>query len=331
MGSPALTRASPTDLKIQGETHDSIEDARTALQLYRKYLELSQGGSEPDDFRKVLKALYEKGRKLDWKVPEPDSQSSPKRKHWDPNPLPPLPPPILHPLTPRYLRRWGRVPPRAGAVMGTKNIWDWNQQWGCPGLSTASGHVAPHSPAGTGRGRPCPAVPRQQYCPCCPPAGSGAPIKPPRSSPRTAASFAAGPGWGPEREGAGLHVGGGDMQTRWGGLRTESGRGRHRLRPLGPTATRAGSCQFGASPRRGVAEALPACGAARRRSEDRPRPPRRPPAPRRPPPPPSGRGRSPPLSGRRESGGTGTATGSPGDGGTGGRRWRTGARAGPGG
>ncbi|KAI6062326.1 PAN2-PAN3 deadenylation complex catalytic subunit PAN2 [Aix galericulata] len=66
------------DLKIQGETHDSIEDARTALQLYRKYLELSQGGSEPDDFRKVLKALYEKGRKLDWKVPEPDSQSSPK-------------------------------------------------------------------------------------------------------------------------------------------------------------------------------------------------------------------------------------------------------------
>ncbi|KAM4754960.1 PAN2-PAN3 deadenylation complex catalytic subunit PAN2 isoform 3-T4 [Cyanocitta cristata] len=66
------------DLKIQGETHDSIEDARTALQLYRKYLELSPQGSEPEEFRKVLKGLYEKGRKLDWKVPEPDSQSSPK-------------------------------------------------------------------------------------------------------------------------------------------------------------------------------------------------------------------------------------------------------------
>ncbi|KAM8990451.1 PAN2-PAN3 deadenylation complex catalytic subunit PAN2 [Ara ararauna] len=66
------------DLKIQGETHDSIEDARTALQLYRKYLELSPQGAEPEDFRKVLKGLYEKGRKLDWKVPEPDSQSSPK-------------------------------------------------------------------------------------------------------------------------------------------------------------------------------------------------------------------------------------------------------------
>ncbi|XP_060620065.1 PAN2-PAN3 deadenylation complex catalytic subunit PAN2 isoform X1 [Anolis sagrei] len=66
------------DLKIQGETHDSIEDARTALQLYRKYMGLSSGGLEPEDFRKVLKSLYEKGRKMDWKVPEPDGQSSPK-------------------------------------------------------------------------------------------------------------------------------------------------------------------------------------------------------------------------------------------------------------
>ncbi|KAH0505527.1 PAB-dependent poly(A)-specific ribonuclease subunit PAN2 [Microtus ochrogaster] len=66
------------DLKIQGETHDSIEDARTALQLYRKYLELSQNGTEPESFHKVLKGLYEKGRKMDWKVPEPESQTSPK-------------------------------------------------------------------------------------------------------------------------------------------------------------------------------------------------------------------------------------------------------------
>ncbi|KAM4796936.1 PAN2-PAN3 deadenylation complex catalytic subunit PAN2 isoform 2-T2 [Rhinophrynus dorsalis] len=66
------------DLKIQGETHDSIEDARTALQLYRKYMELSRNGTEPENFRKVLKGLYEKGRKMDWKVPEPESQNSPK-------------------------------------------------------------------------------------------------------------------------------------------------------------------------------------------------------------------------------------------------------------
>ncbi|XP_021097163.1 PAB-dependent poly(A)-specific ribonuclease subunit PAN2 isoform X10 [Heterocephalus glaber] len=71
------------DLKIQGETHDSIEDARTALQLYRKYLELSKSGTEPESFHKVLKALYEKGRKIDWKVPEPESQTSPKSKTWD--------------------------------------------------------------------------------------------------------------------------------------------------------------------------------------------------------------------------------------------------------
>lgn len=70
----------PLDLKIQGETHDSIEDARTALQLYRKYLELSKNGTEPESFHKVLKALYEKGRKMDWKVPEPEGQTSPKSK-----------------------------------------------------------------------------------------------------------------------------------------------------------------------------------------------------------------------------------------------------------
>ncbi|KAK0133884.1 PAN2-PAN3 deadenylation complex catalytic subunit PAN2 [Merluccius polli] len=63
------------DLNIQGETHDSIEDARTALQLYRKYLELSRSGagSGTDEVRKALKGLYEKGRKMDWKVPEADA------------------------------------------------------------------------------------------------------------------------------------------------------------------------------------------------------------------------------------------------------------------
>ncbi|KAJ3586045.1 hypothetical protein NHX12_012446 [Muraenolepis orangiensis] len=59
------------DLSIQGETHDSIEDARTALQLYRRYLELSRSGGT-DEVRKALKGLYEKGRKMDWKVPEAD-------------------------------------------------------------------------------------------------------------------------------------------------------------------------------------------------------------------------------------------------------------------
>lgn len=43
-------------------------------------MELSNGGLEPEEFRKVLKGLYEKGRKMDWKVPEPEGQSSPKSK-----------------------------------------------------------------------------------------------------------------------------------------------------------------------------------------------------------------------------------------------------------
>ncbi|MGH0123157.1 UNVERIFIED_CONTAM: hypothetical protein FKN15_078252 [Acipenser sinensis] len=76
------------DLKIQSETHDSTEDARTALQLYRKYLMLSSKGSRPEEFRKVLKGLYEKGRKIDWKVPDcegAENQNSPKSKSFPSN------------------------------------------------------------------------------------------------------------------------------------------------------------------------------------------------------------------------------------------------------
>lgn len=53
-------------LTIQSETHDSTEDANTAIQLYRKYEELTAKG----EFRKVLRQLYEDGRKTGWKVGE---------------------------------------------------------------------------------------------------------------------------------------------------------------------------------------------------------------------------------------------------------------------
>ena len=47
--------------------HDSIEDARTALLLYRKYQELKAEGR----FHQVLEGIYDHGAKVAWQVPEP--------------------------------------------------------------------------------------------------------------------------------------------------------------------------------------------------------------------------------------------------------------------
>ncbi|XP_070565894.1 PAN2-PAN3 deadenylation complex catalytic subunit PAN2-like [Ptychodera flava] len=57
-------------INIQGSTHDSIEDARTALQLYKKYKDISNEGKERENWEATLKNLYEKGRKYGWKVPD---------------------------------------------------------------------------------------------------------------------------------------------------------------------------------------------------------------------------------------------------------------------
>ena len=50
---------------IQQETHDSIEDARTALKLYRKYLEFKDAGI----LERMLLEIYNKGQKLGFKPP----------------------------------------------------------------------------------------------------------------------------------------------------------------------------------------------------------------------------------------------------------------------
>lgn len=53
-------------MKIQSETHDSTEDARTALLLYKKYLELEAQGR----IASTLATLYETGKRMQWKVPD---------------------------------------------------------------------------------------------------------------------------------------------------------------------------------------------------------------------------------------------------------------------
>jgi PAB-dependent poly(A)-specific ribonuclease subunit 2 len=50
---------------IQLETHDSIEDARTALKLYRKYLEFQDAGI----LETILQDIYRAGREMNFKPP----------------------------------------------------------------------------------------------------------------------------------------------------------------------------------------------------------------------------------------------------------------------
>lgn len=59
--------------RIQGQTHDSVEDAVTALRLYNKYLELNR--DKDGGFIEALNELYEKGKELGWKIPDSELDS----------------------------------------------------------------------------------------------------------------------------------------------------------------------------------------------------------------------------------------------------------------
>ncbi|KAJ3114895.1 poly(A)-specific ribonuclease [Phlyctochytrium bullatum] len=51
---------------IQRDTHDSVEDARTALALYKKYIEYKEQGI----FDEILERVYEEGRAYNFKPPQ---------------------------------------------------------------------------------------------------------------------------------------------------------------------------------------------------------------------------------------------------------------------
>ena len=52
------------DREIQTDTHDSIEDAQTAMAVYRKYREMVNQGNFDD----ALQRLYDTGRASSWMV-----------------------------------------------------------------------------------------------------------------------------------------------------------------------------------------------------------------------------------------------------------------------
>lgn len=69
---------------IQLETHDSIEDARTALKLYRKYLEFEDAGVlEP-----MLQDIYRAGRDVNFRPPARSGQAADVQRTDTPPPLP---------------------------------------------------------------------------------------------------------------------------------------------------------------------------------------------------------------------------------------------------
>ncbi|RKL34217.1 PAB-dependent poly(A)-specific ribonuclease subunit PAN2 [Fusarium proliferatum] len=67
---------------IQMETHDSIEDSRTALKLYKKYLEFQDAGI----LETMLQDIYRAGREVNFKPPRRDGQHIPRTD--TPPPLP---------------------------------------------------------------------------------------------------------------------------------------------------------------------------------------------------------------------------------------------------
>ena len=59
-------------LDIQDDTHDSIEDARSALLVYNRYVELTQD-PDPHALARAIDHVYETGHQLKWKTRSMDT------------------------------------------------------------------------------------------------------------------------------------------------------------------------------------------------------------------------------------------------------------------
>ncbi|KAH7175699.1 ubiquitin carboxyl-terminal hydrolase-domain-containing protein [Dactylonectria macrodidyma] len=98
---------------IQLETHDSIEDSRTALKLYRKYLEFQDAGI----LETMLQDIYRAGRDVNFKPPRKDDGQLPRSE---------TPPPLpadgtVAPSTP--VRATGIAVQTPGSAFGAGTIW----------------------------------------------------------------------------------------------------------------------------------------------------------------------------------------------------------------
>jgi len=58
--------------RIQSGSHDSVEDAHTALRLLCRYEELRAN----EELTKTLNELYEEGKRLNWKIPEEEKEEN---------------------------------------------------------------------------------------------------------------------------------------------------------------------------------------------------------------------------------------------------------------
>ena len=52
------------NLSIQTETHDSVEDAKTALSLYKKFKEMEKNGCA----QHAVEKLYQIGKDCNWRI-----------------------------------------------------------------------------------------------------------------------------------------------------------------------------------------------------------------------------------------------------------------------